>query len=910
MRKVISPYLIIGLFFISTNICFGQTGNKGILWQKCLGGSGSDSAKDILMNPDGSIVVVGSTTSNDGNVSGNHGSSDAWIVKLDASGNVVWQKCMGGSGADAFNTVIRTNDNAYLCVGYTNSADGDIIYNNGSTDCFVVKIDQDGNIIWSKTYGGLFADYALDAVATTDTGYAILAGSYSFDGDVNSGRYGRKDLDTWVIKLNSGGKILWEHCFDAVQDSTSDYDYNILQTSDNVLTVYFRWRPTEVYEMYEPNYYYAFVDNPVAAYPLSNSNGALGSYSFYQIAASPVAPPAYDGDGNAIYVYLTANPPPYKYYSYDPFTICKTAITAPYYVATLAAGNAASGHIRYPNDPPFCTGYYSYAGNYSYNETDCEESGDYYHNPVYFANRHGLAAINDGTMVAVGDTTTYGSPFIGVNGGMVQYGGSGITAFTSVKISPNGQQFVAAGYTNANDGDISGNHGGSDCWIVKVAYQNKIVGNVFIDTNGNGIQDAGEPAFNEGKIFNSAIGASSYAIPCNGHFENTAAIGTYTDSIAFNKPYYNTPKTKYTFQFTSLGNADTADFPITPIKGIRDYAVDLITTGTRLPNLFGHDILHYSNVGTDTLIHKTVYYIKDSVMEFSQYYYDGYPDVTISGDTLSFLVDTLFPGRSGDFDVYFSGPYLPLGSVITSIAYIDSTGDKEPADNVSTLSELVRGSYDPNDKVESHGGKITPYEVMSRQYLTYTIDFQNVGNGPATSVYIKDTLDAGVDPSTIEMISSSHAYTFNLSNNIITWTFNNIVLADCASNDSLSKGFITYRIKPYPNFIAGNSINNSASVYFDYNLPVMTPQAVTIFIIDSAMWTGGISSAWENPRNWGNDKVPDPGSDVFINPGMPHYPEISSKASCRSIHIYKPGSLKVNTGYSLSVSGIKFPVSP
>src|SRR5205809_153959 len=98
-----------------------------ILWQKCLGGSGNDNANSIRQTTDGGYVVAGSSGSVDGNVTGNHGGgADAWVVKMDSAGNLVWQKCYGGTGGDGATAIDQTSDGGYVVAGTTSSNDGDV----------------------------------------------------------------------------------------------------------------------------------------------------------------------------------------------------------------------------------------------------------------------------------------------------------------------------------------------------------------------------------------------------------------------------------------------------------------------------------------------------------------------------------------------------------------------------------------------------------------------------------------------------------------------------------------------------------------------------------------------------------------------------------------------------------------
>ena len=114
-----------------------------IEWQKCLGGTDWDEAYSIQQTSDGGFIMAGETRSNDGNVSGNHGAADYWVVKLNSSGDIEWQKCLGGTSEDIANSIQQTNDGGFIVVGYTNSNDGDVSGIHGDYyDFWVVKLNK------------------------------------------------------------------------------------------------------------------------------------------------------------------------------------------------------------------------------------------------------------------------------------------------------------------------------------------------------------------------------------------------------------------------------------------------------------------------------------------------------------------------------------------------------------------------------------------------------------------------------------------------------------------------------------------------------------------------------------------------------------------------------------------------
>jgi hypothetical protein len=176
---------------------------------KSFGGSGFEYASSIKQTPDGGYIVAGSTQSYDGDVSGNHGGYDCWVLKLSSEGDVEWTKTLGGSKSDNANSVDVTSDGSYVVAGSTESNDGDVSGNHGSTDFWVVKLSSKGIIQWQKCFGGSGSENANSIQQTSDNGYIVSGYSSSDDGDV-TGNHGEGDY--WVVKLSSEGIIQWEKC--------------------------------------------------------------------------------------------------------------------------------------------------------------------------------------------------------------------------------------------------------------------------------------------------------------------------------------------------------------------------------------------------------------------------------------------------------------------------------------------------------------------------------------------------------------------------------------------------------------------------------------------------------------------------------------------------------------------------
>ncbi len=203
-----------------------------ILWQNTIGGSDAETLISIHQTVDGGYILGGTSASN---ISGDKtenckGIYDFWIVKLDSSGNIGWQKTIGGANVDAILSIQLTTNGGYILGGTSNSnISGDKTENRqGDYDYWIVKIDASGNIQWQNTIGGSDTDYLRSLQNTSDGGF-ILGGisESNISGDKTEKNYG--DFDFWVVKLNSSGNIQWQN---TLSGSLYDELFSIQQTSD------------------------------------------------------------------------------------------------------------------------------------------------------------------------------------------------------------------------------------------------------------------------------------------------------------------------------------------------------------------------------------------------------------------------------------------------------------------------------------------------------------------------------------------------------------------------------------------------------------------------------------------------------------------------------------------------------
>jgi hypothetical protein len=206
-------------------------------WQRCYGGSGHEEENTQMLNTaDGGYLMVSTSESQDGMVNDNNGSSDVWVVKMDAYGLIDWKRCYGGSGAERINEVIQTSDGGYVISSSANASngngnDGDMsgCYSNEwgqISDAWVFKIDSYGNLVWQRCLGGSGYDGFDSIKEQTDGGVILFGSTSSQDGDV-VGLHGSSDI--WIVKLDSQGNLVWQRCLGG-----SQYEYIIsVSTSED-----------------------------------------------------------------------------------------------------------------------------------------------------------------------------------------------------------------------------------------------------------------------------------------------------------------------------------------------------------------------------------------------------------------------------------------------------------------------------------------------------------------------------------------------------------------------------------------------------------------------------------------------------------------------------------------------------
>ena len=194
-------------------------------WSRFFGGSFTEVPLGIAETANNNFIIAGSSDSNDFNISNNKGSYDFWITKIASDGNLIWEKSFGGSEIDEARAITATNDGNFIIVGDTRSADKNVSENNGAADVWVVKISAEGDLLWEKTIGGANFDIASGVSRAQDNSFLIAGSSRSLDkGFENKGQN-----DALILKIDDNGNLLWKK---TIGGSKIDFLYGIVELNN------------------------------------------------------------------------------------------------------------------------------------------------------------------------------------------------------------------------------------------------------------------------------------------------------------------------------------------------------------------------------------------------------------------------------------------------------------------------------------------------------------------------------------------------------------------------------------------------------------------------------------------------------------------------------------------------------
>ncbi|HLP63583.1 DUF7619 domain-containing protein [Flavobacterium sp.] len=360
----------------------------------------------------------------------------------------------------------------------------------------------------------------------------------------------------------------------------------------------------------------------------------------------------------------------------------------------------------------------------------------------------------------------------------------------------------------------------------------------YLDSNNNGIKENTESYFPHGSYITQMnnSGIDNFINASTGYHSLLDANPSNTYDLSFQissaySDFFSTPAVINEDMSIPLGSGTQVFyFPVTSIQLYTDVSVSIFSQNPPRPANSYVNTVVYTNTGISHAS-GTVTFTKDSNVTITGI---SQPGAVPTATGFTYDYSNLAPFETRSINVTMSVPSLPtvsIGDILTNSASISSTvADFNSFNNLFSNSRAIVAAYDPNDKMESHGGTILHSTFTSNDYLYYTIRFENIGTAEARTIYINDILDDQLDETTFTMLSSSHPYVVSRVGNQLNWTFENINLPVSIPNTTVGKGQVFFKIKPVAGYEVGDIIPNFATIFFESNPAIVTNTFTTEFV--------------------------------------------------------------------------------
>ncbi len=379
-------------------------------------------------------------------------------------------------------------------------------------------------------------------------------------------------------------------------------------------------------------------------------------------------------------------------------------------------------------------------------------------------------------------------------------------------------------------GQVLGSEGveiNSYCSFTPGGEFNTISGTISFDDDANGCDtnDSSNPYLGITVVDDTNSG--TVFADTSGNYAFYTGLGNHNITLSLVNPtwFTITPASAST-SFNDFDNTFTQNFCITPNGTHNDLEIVISPTIPAQPGFNATYQLVYNNKGNQTLSGSIDFSYNDSVLDLESTSIS--PDVQSTG-SLSWNYTDLNPFESRSINIVFNvnspmeTPAVNIDDVLEFTAAINPvSGDETPDDNAFQLDQVVVGSFDPNDITCLEGDVVSPERIG--EYLHYNIRFENTGTAPATFIVVKDVIDiTKYDLSTLQVLNASHNMVTRMEGNEVEFFFEDINLGPD------EQGNVVFKIRTLNTLVTGDSVSQQANIYFDFNFPIETNLATTVF---------------------------------------------------------------------------------
>ncbi len=376
----------------------------------------------------------------------------------------------------------------------------------------------------------------------------------------------------------------------------------------------------------------------------------------------------------------------------------------------------------------------------------------------------------------------------------------------------------------------------SYCTFTPGGNHNTISGLTIFDKDNNGcdVTDEVNPFIRLDVNDGTATGSTVTNINGSYNFYTNAGNYNLTPNVE-NPTWFDFSPQTANFSFANNNNnISSQDFCIEAVGIHNDIEVVLIPIDFARPGFDATYKIVYKNKGNQMHSGNVSLIYNDSKIDFV----NSTPSINIQNlNILTWSFTNLMPFENRSIDVKLNvnspveTPAVNIGEILDFTAKVTPlTGDELPYDNIFDFNQIVVGSFDPNDITCLEGDTVDPTDIGD--YLHYVINFENLGTFYAENIVVRDEIDTTkYDISTLQVMNTSHPSYTRITGNVVEFIFENIDLAAAQGNPPVGgHGNVLFKIKSKETLSAGDSVNKSAAIFFDYNAPVLTNDATTTFI--------------------------------------------------------------------------------